>query len=118
MFEAELGTFQLVAALFTIVINLYCIGAVVAIQKLRKLAYFLVILQTVVDLLSTGIYSALYNFFMMAVYAQSMCWESLVQHMYLYHDLMEDYFITQKPKSLHCFSLENLYFKIKDFFQI
>ena len=65
--------FQLLASVFTVLVNLYCMLVFVCDKQMWKLDYFYVMLQTVFDFLFTGLYITVYSFFKCFLYFESFC---------------------------------------------
>ena len=63
----------MILSIVSFVINLYCIIAILIVKDLRKLDYFFVALQSVVDLLISGVFSTIFNYVYMANYVHFSC---------------------------------------------
>ncbi len=60
---SDVFVLQLVLAVGTFVVNLYCLGAMAIVPKLRSWEFAFVQLQNVVDLFATGILNSIYALF-------------------------------------------------------
>ena len=65
--------FQLLLSFFTIAVNLYCVLAILLVKKMRKMDFYLVLLQSVFDLLTSGLFSGFYNSVMVVNYVEDLC---------------------------------------------
>ncbi len=74
--------FQLMLSVFTIVVNLHCILAVVFVKSIRKAEFYLVFLQSLFDFFCSGLLSTFYNAVMAGLYVDRICyfWEIFQGH--------------------------------------
>ena len=61
MLNLKLFRFQLPLSIMTALINFYCLLALMFYKKLRRLDFYLVFVQTVVDFLISGLFAIFYN---------------------------------------------------------
>ena len=64
--------------MLTVVVNLYCILALLLVKKMRKMDLYLVFLQSVFDFLTSGMFNTIFNCVMALNYVEEFCdeWKS------------------------------------------
>ncbi len=65
--------FQVVLACGNLLVNMYCIAAVFAVETLRRMDFYFVVVQAVVDFLIGGVYCLVFGLYQFSTYLDNYC---------------------------------------------
>ena len=81
---------------------MYCVVAILTVKDMRKMDFYLVFLQSAFDCLTSGLFNAIYNFFMILNQMEAFCGDwKLLKHVYE-KDIPKQFDIYIKPELLLC----------------